>query len=445
MFGRRAPLLAACAALALALPACGGLGSASSSDSPGTLTTMGFGTPDEVAKSRLHAFTDAYPKVTLKMNKGSFDPQQFLSAVSSGNPPDVVYMDRELIGTYVAKGALQPLDHCIASQHITTSDYRPQAMQDVTLDGHVYGIPEFYDTRIVLADKSVLAGAGLSVSDLDTGDWTALSHVAKQLYRSSGGKVSRIGFDPKLPEFLPLWAAANGTRLVEPGGRPNLDDPKVVEALRYAVSLINEQGGWSAFKAFRDTWDVYGSGNEFAKDQAGAFPWEGWYLNVLAQAGSAGQFTGTPFLGRDGKPVSFETGSAWVIPKGAKNPTAACEFAKTMTETSTWMTAAAARHATDLRTHQPFTGLYTGNKTADEKIRARYVKPTGKPGLDAAIDAYYTAMDYAVGTPASPAGSEIKDAWTAAVNRVLSGQQSPAAAMAKAQQAAMSAYRGAGS
>jgi multiple sugar transport system substrate-binding protein len=446
MFRRHAPrVLLASAVAALALTACGGVGSSSSSDSSGTLNTMGFGTPDEVATSRVQAFTSAYPKIKLKMNKGGFDAQQFLSAVSSGNAPDLVYMDRELIGTYAKKGAIVSMDQCVKDQDIKTSDYRQAAMKEVTLDGHVYGIPEFYDTRVLLADDAVLKQAGVPASDVNTSDWTKLSATAKKLYASSNGKVSRIGFDPKLPEFLPLWAAANGTQLVKPNGQPNLDDPKLVEALTYAVSLINEQGGWSAFKSFRDTWDIFGKDNQIAKNQVGFFPWEGWYLNVLAQNGQAAQFSGTPFLGRDGRPVSFETGSAWAIPKGAKNVKAACEFAKTMTETSTWMKAAAARVKKVAATNQPFTGLYTGNKTADAQIRAKYLKPTGQAGLDSAINAYYTAMDYAVSTPASPAGSEIKDAWTAAVNSVLSGQATPAAAMAKAQKDAMTAYQGAGS
>jgi multiple sugar transport system substrate-binding protein len=446
MFRRRAPrVLLASTVATLALSACGGVGSSSSSDSSGTLSTMGFGTPDEVATARVQAFTSAYPKIKLKMNKGSFDAQQFLSAESSGNAPDLVYMDRALIGTYAKKGAIVSMDQCVKDQDIKTSDYREAALQEVTLGGHLYGIPEFYDTRVLLADSAVLQQAGVSASDLNTSDWTKLSATAKKLYASSGGKVTRIGFDPKLPEFLPLWAAANGTDLVKPDGQPDLDNAKLVEALTYAVSLINEQGGWSRFKSFRDTWDIFGKDNQIARNQVGFFPWEGWYLNVLAQNGQAAQFSGTPFLGRDGKPVSFETGSAWAIPKGAKNVKAACEFAKTMTETSTWMKAAAARVKKVDAAKQPFTGLYTGNKTADDQIKAKYLKPTGQAGLDSAINAYYTAMDYATSTPASPVGSEIQDAWTAAVNSVLSGQATPAAAMAKAQQTAMTAYRSAGS
>src|SRR5690242_4784672 len=110
------------AASALALTSCAGVGNkddsggsdtGSAETTPsGTLNVMGFSGEDEVAQSRIAAYKAAYPGVTVKNNKGDFDAQQFLTAVSSGNPPDLVYMARNLIGTYAAKGAVQPLDDC---------------------------------------------------------------------------------------------------------------------------------------------------------------------------------------------------------------------------------------------------------------------------------------------------------------------------------------------
>jgi multiple sugar transport system substrate-binding protein len=34
-----------------------------------------------------------------------------------------------------------------------------------------------------------------------------------------GGKLERIGFDPKIPEFFILWAHANGAQLLSADGR----------------------------------------------------------------------------------------------------------------------------------------------------------------------------------------------------------------------------------
>ena len=63
-----------------------------------------------------------------------------------------------------------------------------------------------------------------------------------------------IGYDSKLPEFLPLWAKSNGAELLSSDGRnAQLNDPKVVEALEWAVGIYDAQGGFSTVKAVRET------------------------------------------------------------------------------------------------------------------------------------------------------------------------------------------------
>jgi multiple sugar transport system substrate-binding protein len=447
LVARRQILTAGVAASAAwTLSACGGVGAKKATPSrsgptdSGTLRTQGFGGDDDVGKARVRAFADTHPNVKLTVTSGDFDPQQFLSAVASGNPPDLVYMDRQILGTYAARGAVVPLEDLIADAGIDMKQYRPSAVQEVTLNGKVYGIPEFYDSRIVLACPDVIGNTSLS-----TTDWNALQNNARALFRTSGGKVARIGFDPKLPEFLPLWAKANGADLLNTDGSPNLDDPKVIEAVQFTTGLIGEQLGWSKFKAFRDTWDFFGKNNEFNRGQVGGFPIESWYLNTLVQTGAAAKVTGIPFTDRGGAPISWETGSAWAVPKGAANPRVAIRFAKVLTSTDTWMKAAAARNATDQTSKQPFTGLFTANAAADAQIRSTYVKATGASGVDAAINGYYTADERAFAIAGSRAGNEIRDIWQAAVNKVLTSQATAAAAMKAAQSAAHTAFTGNGS
>jgi multiple sugar transport system substrate-binding protein len=442
---RRSFLFGASGVAALTLAGCGGVksGSSKGSSSSGgasSVTTQGFGKPDDVGQARIDAFKKAYPQVAVHINEGDFDPQQFLSAVASGNPSDLVYMDRGLIGTYAAKGALQPLNDLISNVGIDTQQYRKPALKEVTVDDKVYGIPEFYNTRNILINAKALHEAGMSPQDLSTTDWNKLHANAAKLYRAKGSKISRIGFDPKLPEFLPLWAKGNGADLVNPDGSPNLDDAKNIEALAFAYSLIQEQGGWSKFKAFRDTWDIFGAGNEFVKNQAVAFPWEGWYVNVLVQSSPNLDLQSVQFTDRQGNPTSFCDGSAWVIPKGAKNTKAAAEWMKVMTATDTWLQAGAARAKTVAKNKSMFTGLWTANTEADHQIHDKYVKPSGRAGFDQAVSNYYASTESAFAINPSKAGSEIKTAWTDAVNRVLAGRQNPEQAMKRAQSEAAKAY-----
>ena len=114
----------------------------STKSSSGTLNIMGFGTGDDVAESRAAIATKAV-NATVNRPSGGFNDQQFLAAVASGNAPDLVYLDRQKVGTYAAKGAFQPLTSCISSQKINMKQYRQAAVNEVTYKGKVYGIPEF--------------------------------------------------------------------------------------------------------------------------------------------------------------------------------------------------------------------------------------------------------------------------------------------------------------
>src|SRR3954464_13315052 len=227
----------------------------------GTLNIMGFGTGDDVAESRAAIATKAVGG-SVNRPSGGFNDQQFLAAVASGNPPDVVYLDRQKVGTYAAKGAFLPLSSCIKSQKINTKQYRIPALNEVTYKGKIFGIPEFYDVRTILVDNNVLDIAGVKLSGLDTSNWPRLLATAKKLVKVENGKVTRIGFDPKIPEFFPLWAKANGVDILSKNGlTPHLNDPRAVAALQFAVSLIQAQGGWDAFKSSRAPCDFFRSRN----------------------------------------------------------------------------------------------------------------------------------------------------------------------------------------
>jgi multiple sugar transport system substrate-binding protein len=439
------------AASALVLTSCAGVGgkddeagggdSSAGSTPSGTLNVMGFSGEDEVAQSRIAAFKAAYPGVTVKNNKGDFDAQQFLTAVSSGNAPDVVYMARNLIGTYAAKGAIQPLDDCIKNNEIDTGQYREAAMNEVKVKDKTYGIPEFYTVTANLINAKALKSAGVQVSDIQTTDWDKLEQTAKKLYKAKNGRPARIGYDPRMPDFFPLWAMNNGAELVKPGGEPNLNDPKAVEALTFAIKLVQDQGGWSNFKTFRDTFDIFGEKNQFTQDQLGVMPIENWYVNVLRDARKNGlELASTPFTDRQGQQISTLGGSAWVVPKGAKNLDAACKWAKTLTSVETWHKAAEARMQTVAKDKSFFTGLFTGNKVADEEIKAKYLKPTGDAGFDQAIENYYSALDKAKSLNPSAAGAEIEAAWKNAVGKALGGTATPQAALDQAQTEAKAAF-----
>lgn len=430
-------------AAALVLSGCGGVGGGDDEDSPdgrATLTTMGFGVGDEIASTRVDLANKAIAPSTVTMGADSFDPQQFLSAVASDSPPDLVYMDRQLLGTYAARGTVDPLEDCVDKEQIDLDQYRDPALEEITLDGKLYGLPDFYDNRVMMINDASVQGAGLGPDAVATADRASLSATTAKLTKRDGKKLTRIGFDPKIPEFLPMWAKAAGVDMLSQDGMTaNLDDPKLVAALEYAVSLIDAQGGWGTFKSFRDSFDFFGEKNPFAADQLAAFPMEDWYLNVLADTSPDVKFSVAPFTDAQGAPVDWATGSVWAIPSGGKHKDQACKWIKTMTDSESWVAAAKARKEKRDQEKKPFSGVYTGNEKADETIFGEIVSLDDNPVYKQAVEGVLEAQDSAFSIPASPAGSEFQTAWQDAVNRVLSGKQSAADAMAQAQKEAQQA------
>lgn len=391
----------------------------------GDLSIMGFGAGDEVATTRLDRTTDILGSdVTVSLVEGDLDIQQFLSAVAAGDPPDLVYASRAQIGSFAARGAIIPLDKCIEGENIDTEQYRVPALDQVTFNDAIFGIPEFNQIAVTMANTSLLDAAGLTIDDVNGSDWAAITEANQKLAKSDGG-LAVIGYDPKLPEFLPLWAAGNGASLLSDDGKTaQLNDPKVVEALEFGVGLYDAQGGFSAVKAFRDSADFFGAGNQFATNTLGAMPMEQWYINVLNDVSPDATISFDTVRDTQGEPMAFAGGSAWAIPAGSDNPAAACRYARTMTEVDAWVAAAEARIAKRESEGKPFTGILTGNEVADEQVRAM-VKPTGSEQWDSAIDAMYEANDNTFTLPPNPADAEFETLWQDAVNRVLNGQDTP--------------------
>ncbi|MDQ0894532.1 extracellular solute-binding protein [Agromyces ramosus] len=439
---------AGAAVVAIALGGCavgtGGGGAAddaeydSGAELGGELSVMGFSGVDEVATSRVEFAEAELGDVEVELIEGDLDIQQFLSAVASGEPPELLYADRDQIGSLAARGAIIPLERCIEGEEIDMDQFRESAVEQVTLDGQVYGIPEFNQVQVTMANADLLAAAGVSIEDVNGSDREAMTQANLALTKSDGGSLSVIGVDSKLPEFLPLWvAAAGGSILSEDGRTAALDSQEAIDALTWAVGIYDDQGGFSAVKAFRDSADFFGEGNQFATSTLGAMPMEQWYINVLNEVSPDAPMAFDTVRTTEGEPIAFAGGSAWAIPSGTENSEAACRWARAMTSVEAWQAAADARLAVREEEGKPFTGILTGNSVADEEIRGM-VTSGGEP-WDSGIEAMYEANDNTVSLPANPADAEFEQAMQDAVNSVLNGEATPEEALAEAQETAQQA------
>ncbi|MFL5750259.1 MAG: extracellular solute-binding protein [Chloroflexota bacterium] len=438
------------ASTAAASGSAGAPASAGAMQATGDLNVMGFDCTqgDDIATNRIAALKAKYPDLNLKCTEGGLDDQQFLTAVRSGSPPDIIYMDRGKIGAFAAQGAIQPMDDCVQKAGIDMSNFRDAAVKQVTFNNQVFGIPEFFNVVVVVTNNKVLQEAGVTPDQIDTSNWDGLKSANTKLLKKDGNKISRIGFDPKLPEFLPLWAKINGADLLsEDGKTSNLDDPKVAEALTFGRDLIQAHGSAADFFAARDALsaDFFGAGNPIATGVLGSFPIEQFFLNVMAANSPDVDITVAAPKGKDGQDLTYATGLTWAVPMGSKNPDAACAMAALMTSTDTWIDVSQKRADARKGENKPYTGTYTGNKAADDKIFSEIVDLSAMPAFDAAVKATIAVSDKAFAIPTTGASVDFENTWREAVNRVLNEGADPAQALQEADQTAQDALDTAGS
>jgi multiple sugar transport system substrate-binding protein len=406
-----------------------------------TLNIYGMGGRDDVAQGRLDIanklIEDAGHSVSNPV--GGFNDQAFLARLAARDIPDLVYMDRNNVGTYAARNALLPLANCIRSENIDRRMYRQAALASVTYKGQLYALPEFTNQITLIVNNDVARAAGVPVADIQTTNLVKLRQANKKMLRVEGGRVTRIGVDPKLPEFFPLWVKRYGKDLISKDGlKAQLNSREAVAALNYANSLIRDHGGWDRFKAYRDTLDYFGAVNPMSGNQMGATPFESFWYNVLAE-GRPVDITAKFFTNRRGGPITMLSGSGWAIPRGAADADLACKYMKSMTAVNTWRAVAKARFDLRKRQGRAFTGLYTANTQADVKIFEDIYQRTGTKQFDDAVTLLVRAPRYGFAIPLSPASAEFRQAWIDGVTRVLEGRQTPRQALDQAQREAQAA------
>jgi multiple sugar transport system substrate-binding protein len=439
-------------------------GSAAPSSSEGTagleasgdLFVYGFSydsTDDVVARTRVEYTQDKYPDLNVSFSESGFDSAGFLTSLQSDDPPDVVRISRDIIGTYISSGRLMPLDECVSSSGIDTSVFREAALQQVTSDGTVYALPDFFDTAIWMGSAAEFEEDGVDAASMDWSDWDAIAAANEKLLSKDGDNLTEIGIDPKTAgdySFFGLWVYANGGQLLSDDGMESLlDTPEVLEALEFTKGIIDAHGGVTPFLDFRNNvetkGDFFGSPNQFDLGSEAAFPMQEWYLNVLSEDSPDLDLLATPFLTREGDPITFQEGSGWAIIEGSDNVDGACAFITSMTEADAWIAAAETRKEAREADGLPFTGVYSGNSEADETIFGELVDLSDQPVFEAAVNAVQESWDGAYAVPSSPAGEEFKQIVLTAIDQALTGELTPQEALQAADEEAQAAIDAAAS
>jgi len=224
----------------------------------GTLTVWTIGREGEAITTLLPDFERAHPHIQVKVQQLPLSAahQKLLTAFAGGSTPDMTQLGNTWLPEMAALQALEPLqprvDH---SAVIRQSDYFASIWATNVIDGTLYGVPWYVDTRLLFYRRDLLKKAGFDAPPRTWGEWR------NQLAVLSDPSQHRYGILLPTNEYEQLMSLAlqQPDPLVRDGGRyGNFESAGFRRALAFYVdtfrlkqapAITNVEAGnpWSEF------------------------------------------------------------------------------------------------------------------------------------------------------------------------------------------------------
>jgi multiple sugar transport system substrate-binding protein len=297
-----------------------GCGSTSSRDT--VLRFWAMGREGEVVAELLPEFERAHPGIRVKVQQLPWTAahEKLLTAFAGDATPDLCQLGNTWIPELVALNALLPLDrHAADSSIVRADDYFAGIWDTNRVDGQLYGVPWYVDTRLVFYRRDLLRQAGFSAPPRSWPEWERMLGAVR-----THGHPDRYPILLPLNEFEPLLALAlqQDEPLLREGGRwGNFEAPGFRRALTFYLEMFRR--GWApavANAAISNVWNEFGRGR-FVFYVSG--PWNIGELQRRLPTELHDVWTTAPLPGPDGPGASIAGGSSLVVFRTSRHPAAA--------------------------------------------------------------------------------------------------------------------------
>jgi multiple sugar transport system substrate-binding protein len=284
----------------------------------------GLGREGEVVAERIPEFERQNPgiRVTVQQIPWTAAHEKLLTAYAGDATPDVAQMGNTWIPELVAVHGLADLTaFSRGSKEIDGRDDFPGIWATNQVDGVLYGIPWYVDTRVLFYRSDVLAAVGFPRGPRTWDDWV------EAMVRIQREKLCRFGILMPTNEFEPIEviAMSNGaTFLNAEGTRGAFEDPAFRDAFGFYVGLFHR--GFAPVVANTQVANLYQqfAQGEFAMHITG--PWNVGEFRRRLPAGMAGKWATAPLPARDASAptgTSMAGGSSLVVFRASRHKAAA--------------------------------------------------------------------------------------------------------------------------
>lgn len=265
------------------------------------------------------AFKEKFPNVNIEfVNVTGLDHAEvatkILSQLAAGQPVDIGYAATEATQLYAGEGLALPLTQRVMDSKEELAEYfsdvSPVLTETMLFEGDLYQLPRDFNAANMYFNVALLEQAGLPVPDAE---WTKedFYEYAKAMTGIDGS--FGYGWTNRLWGSWTPWFFVNDTNLLTeeraPGGEwlwenfyagdpnaegrgggwrwpaPQANNPEMVEALEFVVSLTQEGLTPEASLGTGETLQGFFTSNKLGMTPAGGF-WSGGLINAGMEPGS---------------------------------------------------------------------------------------------------------------------------------------------------------------
>ena len=204
-------------------------------------------------------FEEANPGIKLNLEVISWNDlhTEVSTRISNNSAPDILNCDT--FSDYASEGLLLPVsDYCTDELF---ADFFPSFIDQSIMDGVCWAVPDLASARALYVNTDILSEVGIDVP----ATWAELEDACQAIIDFYNGDVYPWGIDMTTDEgqaAFSYYVWNNDGGFVDADGNPALNSEKNVEAIEFAIGLVNK--GYTnpnpATQTRYDLQDMFGAG-----------------------------------------------------------------------------------------------------------------------------------------------------------------------------------------
>ncbi len=301
------------------------LGCRARADGPVVLDFWGIGVEGELIKELVPDFEREHPGVRVRVQQIPWTAahEKLLTAFVGNATPDLCQLGNTWVPEFVALEALEPLDALVAqSAVVDQADYFSGIWDTNRLEGRVYGIPWYVDTRLVFYRTDLFRKAGYAAPP-DT--WTEWAEALRRV-KAQGADYGVLLPTNEWQHPVSFALQTQPDLLRDHDQYGNFSSPEFRKAFTYYVGLFDD--GLAPALGTTQISNVY---QEFSRGYIAAFltgPWNIGEFKRRLPDSLQGDWMTAPMPGpvEGEKGISVAGGSSLVLFAGSEKKAEAWQF-----------------------------------------------------------------------------------------------------------------------